>query len=149
MMNDSALNPEAAAFVPGSPLASHQHPTSLPDSDVFEDACFYNYFEPSEAERAELRAVDEWVETMAELEEMEVDHLINVALAHADPVRVYEIRHYNRLQQLQPSLDNNYAQGPSSTKCTAHKSCMNHGGKCMHGVPRRNLGRHAPAHPRR
>eukprot|EP00240_Pyramimonas_obovata_P007774 CAMPEP_0118957354 /NCGR_PEP_ID=MMETSP1169-20130426/62059_1 /TAXON_ID=36882 /ORGANISM="Pyramimonas obovata, Strain CCMP722" /LENGTH=150 /DNA_ID=CAMNT_0006905429 /DNA_START=722 /DNA_END=1174 /DNA_ORIENTATION=+ len=150
MMHDFSsscgLNPQAAAFVPGSPPQGGHDPSArLPDADAFENACFNNYFEPDKVEQAELRAVDEWVETMANLEELEVNHLINVALAHADPARVHAIESQAGRQNF-PGTRYYYTQVPPSARCTVHKSCMAQGGKCLHTMPRH---RHVPARPRR
>ena len=48
--------------------------------------------EPNFAEYEELRAVDEWVETMADLSLQEESHLIDLALVHADSLEVEAIQ---------------------------------------------------------
>lgn len=74
------LNPLAPEFVPGSSPMKGAAP-ELADSEEF----------ISQEELDELEAVEEWVATMAGIEEAENAFLIELALELAPPQRVAEV----------------------------------------------------------
>mmetsp|Transcript_38917 Transcript_38917/g.54054 ORF Transcript_38917/g.54054 Transcript_38917/m.54054 type:complete len:96 (+) Transcript_38917:83-370(+) len=53
----------------------------------------------SSEEEDELRSVDQWIQMMADLEELEVNHLINLALKFASPSQIEEIHRRNGFLQ--------------------------------------------------
>mmetsp|Transcript_31518 Transcript_31518/g.60768 ORF Transcript_31518/g.60768 Transcript_31518/m.60768 type:complete len:194 (-) Transcript_31518:271-852(-) len=82
------FNVKASAFVPSS--SSRSTDVELPSLEELESACYSS--EPTVSDLEELRAVDEWVETMADLAQLEESHLINMALQHADETQLQDIR---------------------------------------------------------
>lgn len=91
------LNPNAQAFVP-VPVPG-PHASDIPEFGELEDL-FYAP-EPNRGEYEEMRAADEWVETMADLSLQEESHLINIALRHADSSQVEEIQARAHVEQQQ------------------------------------------------
>jgi DNA-directed RNA polymerase specialized sigma24 family protein len=78
----SKLNASAAEFVPGSFTESW---VSNGEDGVCED-----HITPEEL--AELEAAEGWVDMLAELEDLEDEHLIAVALRYAPQAKVAEIQ---------------------------------------------------------
>ncbi|GLC37762.1 hypothetical protein PLESTB_001474200 [Pleodorina starrii] len=84
----SKLNVHAPEFVPGSWKAATNH--------FYYGSYYYKSdFALEEAvtseELEELEACEEWVRTMADLDEMEREHLIATALSEAPPAKILEV----------------------------------------------------------
>eukprot|EP00877_Chromochloris_zofingiensis_P006166 jgi/Chrzof1/1802/Cz10g21190.t1 len=77
-MAPSKLNPQAPEFVPGSRFYGQE--CSL--SDCFSNLSSDDYSEDglTPEELDEIEAAEEWVATMADMEELEREHLIELAL---------------------------------------------------------------------
>jgi len=72
------LNPDAPAFVPAHQLHVEQmHYAEQYITDDYDEQIL------SEDELLELEACEAWVELMADLDQMETDHMIAFALEHA------------------------------------------------------------------
>lgn len=76
------LNVNAPVFVPAEP--HHEHYVCDAESDYSEDNI-------TEEELAEIEATEEWCAELADLEELESNHLIELALRLAPPAQVREI----------------------------------------------------------
>lgn len=74
------LNAEAPIFVP-------QYMHLAAPAQGWDDESIY-FEELTEGELEELEATDEWVSTLAHLEELERDHLVELALRLASPAQL-------------------------------------------------------------
>ncbi|GFR43761.1 hypothetical protein Agub_g4873 [Astrephomene gubernaculifera] len=89
-MASSKLNHLAPEFVPGSVKSNSSLSGYGQDTPYFYADPSYEEAVTSE-ELEELEACEEWVRTMAELDEMEREHLIATALSEAEPSQILEV----------------------------------------------------------
>ncbi|GIL93305.1 hypothetical protein Vretimale_15695 [Volvox reticuliferus] len=89
-MATKQLNVNAPEFIPGSWKSQTSQPYNGNNN-------FYYYTDPAieeavtSEELEELEAAEDWVRQMAELDEMEREHLIATALSEAEPSQILEV----------------------------------------------------------
>mmetsp|Transcript_3287 Transcript_3287/g.6160 ORF Transcript_3287/g.6160 Transcript_3287/m.6160 type:complete len:116 (-) Transcript_3287:579-926(-) len=98
------LNPNATEFIPGSlGLVACPVDDGFDHPDVSSMVKSIPVSSASSEDFMELRAVDAWLNMMVDLEELEQDHLISLALSMADPARLEEI--HRRQRYLPPVIE--------------------------------------------